>query len=253
VGSRVLNIGDADTAAVYARKALDIAERQVSHDPQNAQARDDLGFAYEGMGDLHRSTQPKVAADYYFRAIEIAKTRAVEYQQSRQAQSLVAEREELLADVLGGSPVERVKVIVEANGLFRQLLASGNGEPVDRLQLMSSYCRLSDAELAVHDLPKARQAADQAVPFFDDFRLTSPSLAVVRDLGFCFESLGNVQRSTGRDRSLSLTQRQAARPVAVQWFRESAAAWTEFARRGVATPESQAALLRVESLLETVQ
>jgi len=253
VGNRVLNIGDGDTAVAYARKALDIADRRVSHDPQNAQARDDLGFAYEGMGDAHRLTQPKVAADYYRRAIEIAKTRALEYHQSRHAQALVADREELLADVLSGSPVERVKLIVEANGLFKQLLESGNGEPVDRLQLMSSYCRLSDAELAVHDLPKARQAADLAVPFFDEFRLASPSLTVVRDLGYCYESLGNVQRGISQDRSLAPAQRRAARPVAARWFQESAMAWTEFTQRGVATPESQAALRRVEGLLATVQ
>jgi eukaryotic-like serine/threonine-protein kinase len=56
------------------------------------------------------------------------------------------------------------------------------------------YCKLSDAELAVNDLAKARQYADLSLPILKEFNPASPSLLVVRDVGFCYESLGSVTK-----------------------------------------------------------
>jgi hypothetical protein len=114
---------------------------------------------------------------------------------------------------------------------------------------MRSYCRLSDAELAVGDLVKARQFANSALPFFDEFKLTSPSLLVLRDVGFCFESLGNVQRQIALDHSLSAAERQTAEADARNWYLKSAEVWDEWNRRGAATPESEAERHKVKRLL----
>ena len=67
---------------------------------------------------------------------------------------------------------------------------------------MRSDCKLSDAELAVKDLPRARQYATAALPFLDKFNVGSPSLLVLRDLGFCYESEGAIQHQIAMDRNL---------------------------------------------------
>jgi hypothetical protein len=108
---------------------------------------------------------------------------------------------------------------------------------------------LSDAELAVGDLVQARQFANSAPPFFDEFKLTSPSLLVLRDVGFCFESLGNVQRRIALDHSLSAAERRTAEADARNWYLKSAGVWNEWNRRGAATPESDIERHKIERLL----
>ena len=44
----------------------------------------------------------------------------------------------------------------------------------------------SDAELALNDVQKARQYAESFASFFTEFKVNSPSLLVLRDLGFCY-------------------------------------------------------------------
>ena len=114
---------------------------------------------------------------------------------------------------------------------------------------MRSYCKLSDAELALNDLAKARQYADLSLPFLKEFNSTAPSLLVVRDVGFCEESMGNLQRRIARDQSFSPSERSAAVAESHQWFQKSADVWNEWNRRGAATPESEIERRKVERLL----
>ena len=116
---------------------------------------------------------------------------------------------------------------------------------------MRSYCRLSDAELAMNHIADARGYAASALPILAGFKVTSPSLMVLRDLGFCYESLGNVQRSLAADRSGSLAERRAAQAQAREWYQKSSGVWNEWFRRGAATPESEAARHKIERLLQT--
>jgi eukaryotic-like serine/threonine-protein kinase len=117
---------------------------------------------------------------------------------------------------------------------------------------MRSNCLLSDAELAVNDLAKAQQYAESSLPFLNTFPLTSPDLRVLRDIGLCYESLGNVQRQISMNRSFSVGERRAAKVQARQWFQKSAEAWSEWKRRGSSTPESEMERFKVERLLAKV-
>jgi hypothetical protein len=114
---------------------------------------------------------------------------------------------------------------------------------------MRSYCRLSDAELALNDLAKAQQYVDSAVPFFNEFKPDSNSLLVLRDLGLCYRSIGNVPRRIASDQSLSASDRRSAEAQAHQWYLKSAGVWNEWVRRGAATPESEVEQRKVERLL----
>src|SRR5258708_25875280 len=90
-----------------------------------------------------------------------------------------------------------------------------------------------------------------ALAFLAGFKVTSPSLMVLRDLGFCYESLGNVQRSLAADRSGPLAERRAAQAQAREWYQKSSGVWNEWFRRGATTPESEAARHKIERLLQT--
>jgi eukaryotic-like serine/threonine-protein kinase len=97
-------------------------------------------------------------------------------------------------------------------------------------------------------LSQAQQDADAALPFLNQFDPTSPSLLVLRDLGLCYESLGNVQRQIAMNHSVSSSERQSAQANARQWYAKSAHIWDEWSRRG-ATPESETERRKVEQLL----
>jgi len=118
---------------------------------------------------------------------------------------------------------------------------------------MRSYCKLSDAELAVNDLTKARQYANAALPLLDKFNVTSPSLLISRDLGFCYESQGMVQHYIAMDQQLSSTERLTAEAEARGWYSKSAEAWSTWNKRGAATPESERERHKVENFLKRSQ
>jgi tetratricopeptide (TPR) repeat protein len=250
-GQETLNIGDTKGSQVYARKAFAIAEQIASEDSKNAQGKYDVGFAYEGLGDAFRVTRPAVAAEYYRKAIAIAREMAADSHEGREAQFLTAERDEELAAVLvaGEQAPERIHVLKLANRIWERLSSSGHGERQDHLYLMRSYCKLSDAELAVDNLAQARQFANSAVLFFTEFTLASADLFILRDVGFCYKSLGNLQHRIAVDRSVSASERDAAEADSQQWYRRSEDAWNEWNRRGAATPESESERRKVERLL----
>jgi hypothetical protein len=88
------------------------------------------------------------------------------------------------------------------------------------------------------------------VPFFDKFNVTSPSLLVLRDLGFCYESEGTVQHRIAVNRELPLTERLTAQVESRRWYSESAEAWSTWNKRGAATPESERERHKVENFLK---
>jgi len=188
----MLNVGDYNRAEAYAHKALTIAEALAASDNKDADARTSLGYAYFDMGRAVRVTQPATAAGWYRKSILLAK----EMSPPSEAEFHVATREEALAAVLvkKEQATERLDLLLDSNAR-RQKLASGTpGLPLHRQKLMRSYCTLSDAELALSDLAKARQYADLLSPFLTTFPLSSPDLRILRDVGLCYETLGNVQR-----------------------------------------------------------
>jgi len=254
-GRETLNIGDTKTAQSYARKALAIAEAIASSDQNNVQGHNDLGVAYQGMGDSFRSVQPVVAAGWYRKAISLAKEIAPRYPAGSQIQEAIASRDEQLASVLVGRAhaSERLQLLQEAKQTWKELVGANPGKLQNQLYLMRSYCKLSDAELGVNDIAKARQQAESAAPFFDEFKVTSPSLLVLRDIGFCYESLGNVQHRIANDHSFSFAERHTAEANAHQWYQKSADVWDEWNRRGAATPESEIERRKVERLLQAAK
>ena len=88
-----------------------------------------------------------------------------------------------------------------------------------------------------------------SLPFFTEFTVTSPSLVVLRDIGFYYEALGDVQRSITADSSFSFAERRAAQAEAREWYQKSAEVWNEWVKRGAATPESEVERRKVERLL----
>ena len=251
VGTDTLNVGDWKQAQIYARKVLAIAEALAAGDSKNVQARFDLGLAYDEMGDSFRLTQPATASEWYRRSIALTKETARQYPAGSDVHYWISLFDESLAAVLVAreQAFERLRLLQEANGIWKDQVAASPGQPQYRLYLMRSYCKLSDAELAMHDLAKARQYSDLSLPFLKEFNPTAPDLLVVRDVGFCYESLGNLQRRIARDGSLSPSDRRTAEAESHQWFQKSADAWSEWDRRGAATPESELERLKVERLL----
>jgi tetratricopeptide (TPR) repeat protein len=163
----------------------------------------------------------------------------------------VASREEALAAVLAakGQSAERLELLQDALARRLKLATYAPDLPLHREYTMRSYCRLSDAELAANDLAKAREYAERAVPFLHFFPLSSPDLRILRDVGLCYENLGNVQRQIAMSGSISSSERQTAQANARQWYAKSDELWTEWNRRGAATPESEQERHKVERLL----
>lgn len=235
-GRDALNVSDSAQAQVYARKALSIAQMLVGVDSKNAQAQYDLALAYTSMGDAFRQSNPNTASIWYRKSIGLTKQLSPLYGSG--ARHWLAIRNESLAEVLvkKDDAAERLRLLQEAN-LARQELAGTS--PHGLLHLMRSYCKLSDAELAMNDLPRARQYANAALPLFDKFNVTSPSLLVLRDLGFCYESEGAVQHRIAMNRKLSSTERLTAETESRRWYSKSAEVWSTWNERDATTPESE--------------
>ncbi len=246
-GRDVLNVSDSAQAQVYARKALSIAQMLVGVDSKNAQAQYDLALAYTSMGDGFRQSNPDIASTWYRKSIALTKQLSPLYGSG--ARHWLAIRNEALAEVLvkEKDAPERLRLLQEAN-LERQELAETS--PHGLLHLMRSYCKLSDAELALNDVSKARQYANAALPLLDKFSVTSASLLVLRDLGFCYESEGAVQHRMAIDSKLPSAERVTAELQAREWFSKSSEAWFTWNKREAATPESERERHRVENFLK---
>jgi len=252
VGTDTLNVGDSRQAEVYARKALAIAEALGSSGTQNIRARTDLTFAYESMGDSLRLTRPDVAGDWYRKSIALTKEFVSAYPGGSEARHWIASRDEELAAVLGakGHLLERLQLLKDANRIWNELARASPGRPQFRMSLMRSYCKLTDAELAAGNLTQARQFAQAALPFLTEFIPASPSLLVLRDVGFCDASLGDLQRRIAKDRSLTSFERHTAETDSHNWFQKSDDVWREWNMRGGSTPESELERDKVERMLQ---
>jgi eukaryotic-like serine/threonine-protein kinase len=246
-GREILNAGEVAQATIYAHKAVALAEQLATGDPTNAQARSDLAGAYIRMGDSLWAINPAKASEWYRKSIALTK----ELGSRSDAPRGLADREETLAAVLvtKAQEPERLHLLQEANTLRQEIAKTSPHSPLDRVHLMRSYCRLSDAEMSMAKLADARSHADLSLPFFGEFKTTSPSLLVLRDLGFCYETLGNVQHAIAADRSFAPTQRRTAEIQASQWYLRSLDAWMEWVRRGAATPDSEAERHKLERRL----
>jgi tetratricopeptide (TPR) repeat protein len=245
-GRDALNVGDSAQAQVYARKALEIAQMLGGRDSGDVQGPYDLALAYQGMGDSFRLADADVAGEWYAKSIALTKKLAPLY--GAGGRHWLAIRDEALAEVLGrkDQAPEQLRLLVEANLIRRELAETS---PHGRLHLMRSYCKLTDAELLLNNPAKARQYANAALPLLDQFEVTSPSLLVLRDVGFCYESEAAVQHRIAADPALSSPERLAAEAESRTWYRRSADVWATWNSRGAATPESERERRKVEHLL----
>jgi serine/threonine protein kinase len=249
-GRDALNVADSGQAQVYARKALEIAQMLDGRDSGDVQGPYDLALAYQGMGDSFRLTDSDVAGEWYGKSIALTKKLAPLY--GAGGRHWLAIRDEALAEVLDrkDQAPEQLRLLLEANLIRRELAETS---PHGRLHLMRSYCKLSDAELVLNNPAKARQYANAALPFLDQFEVTSPSLLVLRDVGFCYESEAAVQHRSAADQLLSPSERLAAEVESRTWYQRSADVWATWNSRGAATPESERERRKVEHLLKTLE
>jgi hypothetical protein len=246
-GRDELNVGDSGQAQVHARKALEIAQMLSGRDSGSVQGPYDLALAYIGMGDSFRQTDPEVAAEWYRKSIALTKKLAPFY--GAGARHWLAVRDEALAEVLDrrNQAPEQLRLLLEASLIRRELAETS---PHGRLHLMRSYCKLSDAELVLNDTDRARQYANAALPLLDRFEVTSPSLLVLRDVGFCYESEAAVQHRMASGQVLSPPEWLAAEAESRTWYQRSADVWATWNKRGAATPESEHERRKIEHLLK---
>jgi hypothetical protein len=88
------------------------------------------------------------------------------------------------------------------------------------------------------------------LPFLDEFSATSPSLLVLRDLGFCFGSEADLQHRLAMDQVYPRAERLAAEAESRTWYRKSEDVWTTWNARNAATPESERERRKVEQALK---
>ncbi|HTZ57821.1 MAG TPA: protein kinase [Acidobacteriaceae bacterium] len=249
-GRDFMNVGDSSEAQIYARKATGIAETIAANDEKNVQARYDVSLAYSGLGDSFRLVQPAMAARFYRRSIALTKKLLPLY--GAEARHWLAERDEGLAEVLVDRKQAREKLqLLQEAHVFRKELAETSAH--GQVHLLGSYCKLSNTELEVGNLPQARRYAEAALPLLNEFTPDSPSLLVLREMGLCYERIGNVQQASARSRSVSAVDRQNAKTEAHRWYLKSAAIWSEFSGRRAANPESEAERQKVEDLLRATE
>jgi eukaryotic-like serine/threonine-protein kinase len=246
-GRDALNVGDSEQAQVYARKGLTIAQTLAEIDKKNAQALYDLTLAYTSVGDSYRLTRPGMAGQWYRKSLDLTENLAPLYGEG--ARHWIAIRNEALAEVLRGQSEapERLRLLLEANLIRKEL---GEGSPHGRLHLMRSYCKLSDAELDVKNVARAQQYANAALPLLGEFQVTSPSLLVLRDVGFCYENEAEVQHRIALDPALPPAERGKAAAASRDWYQKSLETWATWNRRDAATPESEHERRKVEHLLK---
>jgi tetratricopeptide (TPR) repeat protein len=245
-GRDALNVGDSAQAQVYGHKGLTIAQTLVEIDKKNAQALYDLTLAYTSLGDSYRLVKPGTASLWYRESLSLTQNLAPLYGEG--ARHWIAIRNEALAEVLRGQDKapERLRLLLEANLIRKEL---GRASPHGRLHLMRSYCKLSDAELDMKNVAKARQYATAALPLLGEFHVDSLSLLVLRDVGFCYESEAEVQHRIALDPALSPAERWNAAAASRDWYQKSLETWTTWNKRGAATPESERERHKVERLL----
>jgi serine/threonine protein kinase len=245
-GRDALNVGDSAQAQVYGHKGLTIAQTLVEIDKKNAQALYDLTLAYTSLGDSYRLVKPGTASLWYRESLSLTQNLAPLYGEG--ARHWIAIRNEALAEVLRGQDKapERLRLLLEANLIRKEL---GRASPHGRLHLMRSYCKLSDAELDMKNVAKARQYATAALPLLGEFHVDSLSLLVLRDVGFCYESEAEVQHRIALDPALSPAERWNAAAASRDWYQKSLETWTTWNKRGAATPESERERNKVERLL----
>jgi tetratricopeptide (TPR) repeat protein len=246
-GRDTLNVSDSSQAQIYARKALAIAQMLVGIDRKNAQAQFDLARAYTSMGDAFRQSNPGIASIWYRKSIALTKQLFPLYGSA--TRHLLAIQDEALAEVLvkKKDAPEQLRLLQEAN-LGRQELAETS--PHGLLHLMRSYCKLSDAVLGMKDLTKARQYSNAALPLLDKFNVMSPSLLVLRDMGFCYESEGAVRHYIAMDSNLPSAERLTAEAESSRWYLKSDGVWSTWNKREAATPESERERHKVETFLK---
>jgi eukaryotic-like serine/threonine-protein kinase len=195
-------------------------------------------------------TNHEVAGIWYQKSISLTKKLTPHY--GAGARHWLAIRDEALAETLDGreNAPENLRLLLEANSIRRELAETS---PHGRLHLMRSYCKLSDAELALDNPGKARQYAIAALPILSQFDPSSPSLLVLRDMAFCDASEGAMQHRLASDQALPQAERQAAEAESRNWYSKSDAVWTTWVKRNAATPESENERRRVERLLQERQ
>ena len=87
-------------------------------------------------------------------------------------------------------------------------------------------------------------------PDFGGFAVTSPSLLILRDLGFCFESEGELHHRLATARLYPSSERLAAEEDSRTWYRKSEEVWATWNARNAATPESERERRKVEHVLK---
>ena len=165
-GPSHVNMGDAETGLMYFRKALDIAEKLAGSDAKNTQGRSDLGFAYANMGAGMRYTDPREAAEWYRRSLDITRGLLAEAPASSETLRWTAERRNGLSDALErqGDLRTALTELAQANQTWRTL-ALAEPARLDIMQdVMASSCKVADLHRRLGEIGQAIAIRDRTLP-----------------------------------------------------------------------------------------
>ena len=248
-GRDFINAGDSQQAVVYAEKTLALSKLLDSHDSKDIQSKFNTISALSAVGDAQRQSEPRMAALWYERALSLAKTLQPAY--GAELRHRIAVLEEALAEVIPDTQRTEQLNLLKDNARIRAEQANLSSHGL--IHLMGAYCKLADVELEAHNLPEASRYAENMSTLLQQYDRNSPSLLVLRNVGLCLRTQGDVSLTKARANHESRAIRTSETSAAVDSYEQSRQIWMKWQQRGVTSPESLREARRVETRLRQAQ
>jgi tetratricopeptide (TPR) repeat protein len=210
-------MGDAPEARKRFTAGIDVFEKQVKADPKMAMFRSDLLTAYNKLGDLVISTDPREAQGLYEKSLEQALAVLKLDAKSGEAQYNAAMSHLRLANVRLhlGKPRDARSSCLECMGLLRPLAADDGKNTESMRDLANSYQVLAKIHQALDEIGTARTALAEAQSRFEALLARTPrDLRVRRDLLTARNLLGDLCVQRLNDRATAREQFQKSFKIA---------------------------------------
>ena len=188
-GSEYASIGDAAAAAAYLIKSRQTAERLANLDSTNVQAKADLAWTYQNMGEVQSRLHPAAAVDWFLRSVAITRELLDVTPKSVDYHWLLGMREWQLAEALGR--INRVPgALAHARASRDELINLTRSQPSRKdfsRELMRSYCVDADLQRRARDNAEASRSQQAAMRFLDSVGDGEADLYSDYALAKCYE------------------------------------------------------------------